>query len=127
MMTYTFGSGSSPAVYFFDYNLNENLLAGQVDGLYKNWSSPHLWKKYGEIKTEMIGHMLPLLLKQRIRHISQLQTPTSSVLEVHFLKLRGVSWDLFFRCVQARVHSYVMAYCLLLMHIFAERRKLQVD
>jgi hypothetical protein len=74
MMTYTFGCGRTPAVSFFDYNQNEDLNASQVDSLYRNWTSPHLWNKYGEIKTEMIGHMLPLLLKQRITHNARADT-----------------------------------------------------
>jgi hypothetical protein len=123
MMTYTFGSGSSPAVFFFDYNRNEDLLAAQVDSLYKTWTSPHLWKKYGEIKTEMIGHMLPLLLKQRIRHVAASDT-------YEFCSggsFAEVAWSFMGSLFQVRAGSYVMAYCLLLMHIFAERRKLQVD
>ena len=74
MMTYTFGCGSAPPALFFDYENNEHLNASQVEGSSRNWSSAHLWTKYGEIKTEMIGHMLPLLLKQRVHYNSSIET-----------------------------------------------------
>jgi hypothetical protein len=68
MMTYTFGaSGGAASTPFFDYNENERLDASQVEGLFRNWTTPFLWKKYNEIKSEMINQMLPVLLKQRIR------------------------------------------------------------
>lgn len=123
MMTYSFGSGSTPAVTFFDYNSNEDLLAAQVDSLYRSWTSPHLWKKFGEMKTEMLSHMLPLLLKQRIRYIAASDT-------YEFCSggsFAEVAWSFIGALFQVPACSYVMAYCLLLMHIFAERRKLQVD
>ncbi len=67
MMTYTFGAAGARATSFFDYNENEHLDANQVEGLYRNWTTPFLWKKYNDIKSEMINSMLPTLLKQRIR------------------------------------------------------------
>ena len=70
MMTNIFGSGSTPAVTFFDYNSNEHLDTSQVEGIWRNWTSPFLWSKYTDIKSEMINSMLPVLLKQRIRGCS---------------------------------------------------------
>lgn len=67
MMAYTFGSAGAGITPFFDYNDNERLDASQVDGVYRNWTSPFLWSKYTDIKSEMINSMLPVLLKQRIR------------------------------------------------------------
>jgi hypothetical protein len=68
MMTYTFGaSGGAASTPSFDYNENERLHASQVEGLFQNWTTPFLWKKYNEIKSEMKNQMLPVLLKQRIR------------------------------------------------------------
>jgi hypothetical protein len=117
MMTYTFGSGITPAASFFDYDRNENMSLAQVDSLYRNWTSPHLWKKYGEMKTEMIGHMLPILLKQRIRYIANSDT-------YEFCSggsFAEVVWSFMGALFQVRVCSLVIAYCLLLMQIFAER------
>jgi hypothetical protein len=123
MMTYTFGCGRTAAVSFFDYNRNENMEPSQVDSFYRNWTSSHLWNKYGEIKTDMIGHMLPLLLKQRIRYIANSDT-------YEFCSggsFAEVAWSFMGALFQVRVCSFVIAYGLLLMHIFAERRKFQVD
>lgn len=109
MMTYSFGSGSTPPVTFFDYNDNEDLLSAQVDSLYRSWSSPHLWKKYGEIKTEMIGHMLPLLLKQRIIYNARADA-------YEFCSggsFAEVAWSFIGALFQVRAVLLVMAYCLL--------------
>ncbi len=67
MMTHTFGAAGARSTSFFDYNDNEHLDASQVESLYRNWTSPFLWKKYNDIKSEMVNQMLPTLLKQRIR------------------------------------------------------------
>jgi hypothetical protein len=67
MMTHTFGVGSARPGFFFDYGENEDLSAEQVDAAKVLWTSPFLWKKYGDLKSEMQGHLLPVLLKQRIR------------------------------------------------------------
>ena len=69
MMTKTFGVGSARPGFFFDYNENEDLDAEQVEAAKVQWTSPFLWNKYGEIKTEMQSQLLPVLLKQRIRAV----------------------------------------------------------
>jgi hypothetical protein len=67
MMTQTFGSGQVQRTFYFDYNSNENLEDGQVDHLKLGWINPFLWRRYGELKTEMQSSMLPVLMKCRIR------------------------------------------------------------
>jgi hypothetical protein len=69
MMTQTFGVGSARPGFFFDYGENENLDASQVESAKVLWTSPTLWKKYNDIKTEMQGHMLPVFLKLRIKAV----------------------------------------------------------
>jgi hypothetical protein len=66
MMTQTFGVGSARPGYFFDYDENETLDAQQVEAAKVQWTSPFLWKKFGELKSEMQGQLLPVLMKQRI-------------------------------------------------------------
>jgi hypothetical protein len=69
MMTQTFGVGSARPGFFFDYGENENLDAAQVDAAKVLWTSPFLWKKYGDLKSEMQAHLLPVFLKLRIRAV----------------------------------------------------------
>jgi hypothetical protein len=69
MMTHTFGAGAARANFFFDYGNNEALDAEQVDAAKSQWTSPFLWNKYGEIKTEMQNQMLPVLMKQRFEAV----------------------------------------------------------
>lgn len=66
MMTQTFGSGQVQRTFYFDYNSNENLEDGQVENLKLGWTNPFLWRRYGELKTEMQSTMLPVLMKCRI-------------------------------------------------------------
>jgi hypothetical protein len=70
MMTLTFGAASVAPTFFFDYGGNENLTASQIESAKPLWTSQHLWRKYGEMKTEMQGTMLPVLLKQRILSVN---------------------------------------------------------
>lgn len=63
MMTHTFGAGQP--TYFFDYQDNDELDEGQLSNLKNGWNNPFLWRKYGELKTEMQSHMLPVLMKER--------------------------------------------------------------
>ena len=67
MMTHTFGVGSAGATFFFDYDDNAALDADEVDAAKALWTSAYLWKKYADLKTEMQGQLLPVLLKQRIK------------------------------------------------------------
>ena len=55
--------------FFFDYDENEELDAEQVEAAKVLWTSPFLWKKYGELKTELQGQLLPVFLKGRIRAV----------------------------------------------------------
>jgi hypothetical protein len=66
MMTHNFGSGAASNSFFFDYDGNEFLDADGVASVKGSWTNPYLWKKYAELKTEMQGKMLPVLLKGRI-------------------------------------------------------------
>ncbi len=68
MMTHTFGAGQP--TYFFDYNLNEDLDEGQLSNLKNGWNNPFLWRKYGELKTEMQSHMLPVLMKLKLHQLA---------------------------------------------------------
>jgi hypothetical protein len=67
MMTHTFGAGSAGPTFFFDYNDNQALDADQVDASKALWTNPYLWKKYADLKSEMQGQLLPILLKQRVK------------------------------------------------------------
>jgi hypothetical protein len=69
MMTHTFGVGAATPTFFFEYGGNENLDAQQVEATKSVWTNPFLWRKYGDLKTEMQGHMLPVLMKQRIEPV----------------------------------------------------------
>jgi hypothetical protein len=67
MMTHTFGHGTAQPTYFFDYQGNEDLDEGQVEQLKLGWTNSFLWRRYGELKTEMQSQMLTVLMKQRIK------------------------------------------------------------
>lgn len=69
MMTQTFGVGSARPGFFFEYGENELLDSAQVDAAKGQWTSPFLWKKYNDMKTEMQGHLLPAFLKLRIKAV----------------------------------------------------------
>jgi hypothetical protein len=69
MMTQTFGVGSARPGFFFDYGDNEELDAAQVEAAKAQWTSPFLWKKYGELKTDMQSQLLPVFFKQRIKAV----------------------------------------------------------
>lgn len=66
MMTHTFGVGAATPSFFFEYGGNENLDAQEVEAAKSLWINPFLWKKYGDLKSEMQSQMLPVLMKQRI-------------------------------------------------------------
>jgi hypothetical protein len=65
MMTHTFGSSQVQRAFFFDYT-SEDLEDAQVENLKLGWTNGYLWRKYGELKTELQGSMLPVLFKCKI-------------------------------------------------------------
>jgi hypothetical protein len=69
MMTQTFGVGSARPCFFFDYGENQELDAAQVEAAKVQWTNPFLWKKYGDLKSEMQNQLLPVLLKLRIKAV----------------------------------------------------------
>ena len=67
MMTHTFGVGAARPSFFFEYGENEHLDAQEVEVAKAQWTNPFLWKKFGDLKSEMQSQMLPVLMKQRIQ------------------------------------------------------------
>ncbi len=70
MMTHTFGSGNQGVTLWFDYGNNQFMESDEIDAMKSQWTSPHLWKKYKELQSDMQNSMLPVLLKCRIAPIA---------------------------------------------------------